>query len=98
MKCFAIGVRYGNNETLWTGQLLPHRYGSEPLPNTWCRAIYRRTWIGCRRTCHERKTIPPGVSSNGNRRETGADGTPGCPLCYGLSGPAYLRSEERRVG
>ena len=33
-----------------------------------------------RRTCHERKTVPSPIQSNGNHREAGADGKPGCSL------------------
>ena len=43
-----------------------------------------------KRSYYERELVPPRISSDGCRREAGADGKPGRPLSNELSGPAYL--------
>ena len=86
--CYAFGHLYAKREGIDGGvpprleqaAYHPHKALNQAIAQHLMQTIYRRIWIGCRRTCYERKTISYPIQSNGNHREAGADGKLGYSL------------------
>ena len=81
----AIPSNYRNTSgslfwSLWTPSIPACFHNTWSRPSRMAGAICWNTLKGSKEDYCERKTIPHPIRSNGNHREAGADGTPGCSL------------------